>query len=132
VVGDPTRSTERELRLELVPTAESVGEARRAVGDFASGTGAPDADVRLAVSEAVSNSVTHAYRGREPGTVTVVCREEPELLTIIVADDGTGMRPYFESPGLGLGIPLITKLASQVRFDSSEDGTTVSMRFRRR
>jgi anti-sigma regulatory factor (Ser/Thr protein kinase) len=91
VVGDPTRSTERELRLELVPTAESVGEARRAVGDFASGTGAPDADVRLAVSEAVSNSVTHAYRGREPGTVTVVCREEPELLTIIVADEGSGL-----------------------------------------
>jgi anti-sigma regulatory factor (Ser/Thr protein kinase) len=132
VVGDRTRSAERELRLELPPTADSVGEARRAVGQFASVLGAPDADVRLAVSEAVSNSVTHAYRGREPGTVTIVCREEPDLVTVTVADDGTGMRPYFESPGLGLGIPLITKLASEVRFDSSEDGTTVSMSFRRR
>jgi serine/threonine-protein kinase RsbW len=131
VVRDPTRSTGRELHLELPPTAESVGEARRAVGDFASAIGVPDADVRLAVSEAVSNSVTHAYRGRQPGTVTVVCRGDPQALSVTVADDGTGMRPYVESPGLGLGIPLITKLASEVRFDSSEDGTTVSMSFRR-
>jgi anti-sigma regulatory factor (Ser/Thr protein kinase) len=131
VVGDRTRSAERELRLELPPTADSVGAARHAVGEFANDLGAPDADVRLAVSEAVSNSVTHAYRDREPGTVTIVCREEPKLLTITVADDGTGMRPNFESPGLGLGIPLITKLASEVRFDSSEEGTTVSMSFRR-
>lgn len=132
MVRDPARSAERELRLELPPTAESVGAARRAVGDFASDSGAPDADVRLAVSEAVSNSVTHAYRGREPGTVEVVCRKEPEALTITVADDGSGMRPNLDSPGLGLGIPLITKLASEVRFDSSEGGTTVSMSFRRR
>jgi serine/threonine-protein kinase RsbW len=132
VFGKPTRSAQRELRLELPPTADSVGEARRAVGDFASGIGTSDADVRLAVSEAVSNSVTHAYRGRAPGTVTIVCRREPELLTVTVADDGGGMRPNVESPGLGLGIPLITKLASEVRFDSSERGTTVSMSFRRR
>jgi anti-sigma regulatory factor (Ser/Thr protein kinase) len=132
VFGEPTRSADQELRLELPPTAHSVGEARRAVGDFASGMGAPDADVRLAVSEAVSNSVTHAYRGRQLGTVTIVCRKEPRQLTISVADDGSGMRPYFESPGLGLGIPLITKLASEVRFDSSEGGTTVSMSFPRR
>jgi anti-sigma regulatory factor (Ser/Thr protein kinase) len=132
VVGDPTRSAERELRLELPPSADSVGEARRAVGDFASRLGVPDADVRLAVSEAVSNSVTHAFRGREPGRVTVVCRVARDLLTVTVVDDGGGIRPYFESPGLGLGIPLITKLASEVRFDSSERGTTVSMSFRRR
>jgi anti-sigma regulatory factor (Ser/Thr protein kinase) len=131
VVGDRTRSASRELRLELPPIADSVGEARRAVGEFASDLGARDADVRLAVSEAVSNSVTHAFRGRDPGTVTVVCREEAKLVTVTVADDGGGMRPYFESPGLGLGLPLITKLASEVRFDSSDAGTTVSMSFRR-
>jgi anti-sigma regulatory factor (Ser/Thr protein kinase) len=131
VVGDPTRSAERELRLELPPTADSVGEARRAVGEFASDLGTSDADVRLAVSEAVSNSVTHAFRGREPGNVSVVCRKEPDLLTVTVADDGSGMRPNLDSPGLGLGIPLITKLASEVRFDSSEHGTTVAMSFRR-
>jgi hypothetical protein len=39
------------------------------------------------------------------------------------------MRPNLESPGLGLGIPLITKLANEVRFDSTEHGTTVSMSF---
>ena len=39
------------------------------------------------------------------------------------------MRPNLESAGLGLGISLITKLSTDVRFDSTEQGTIVSMSF---
>jgi hypothetical protein len=39
------------------------------------------------------------------------------------------MRPNFDSPGLGFGISLITRLAGDVRFDSSQQGLTVSMSF---
>ncbi len=39
------------------------------------------------------------------------------------------MRPNVDSPGLGFGISLITKMAGDVRFDSSANGLTVSMRF---
>ena len=46
-----------------------------------------------------------------------------------VTDDGTGMRPNLKSPGLGLGLSLITKLAEDVRFDSTAGGTTVTMSF---
>ena len=46
-----------------------------------------------------------------------------------IADDGSGMRPNLDSKGLGFGISLITKLAGDVRFDSSERGLTVSMSF---
>jgi serine/threonine-protein kinase RsbW/stage II sporulation protein AB (anti-sigma F factor) len=130
----PARETscaERELRIEFPADAASIAEARGAVGGFARRLGLDDADIRLAVSEAVSNSVVHAFRGRRIGTVILICREEPEAMKVIIIDDGGGMRPNLESPGLGLGIPLITKLASQVNFDSSERGTTVSMTFAR-
>jgi anti-sigma regulatory factor (Ser/Thr protein kinase) len=127
--GQATGCAARELRLELPSKPESVAAARHAVGEFATGRGVDDADIRLAVSEAVSNAVTHAFRGREPGKVTIHCTATDETLAVVVADDGGGMRPNLESPGLGLGIPLITKLAHEVRFDSSEGGTKVSMSF---
>jgi serine/threonine-protein kinase RsbW len=131
VSGQGTRCAERELRIEFPADAASIAEARGAVGGFARRMGLDDADIRLAVSEAVSNSVVHAFRGQRIGTVTLTCREEPDAMRVIVADDGGGMRPNLESPGLGLGIPLITKLASEVKFDSSDGGTTVIMSFAR-
>lgn len=126
---EATGCAERELRIELPSEPESVALARHAVGEFVTDHGLDDADIRLAVSEAVSNVVTHAFRDRVPGKVTVSCLADGDTLAIVVADDGGGMRPNLESPGLGLGIPLITKLADEVRFDSSDGGTTVSMSF---
>jgi anti-sigma regulatory factor (Ser/Thr protein kinase) len=131
MVGDPTQSAERTFELELPSRPGSVSDARHAVGEFIGRLGMPDADIRLAVSETVGNAVTHAFRGREPGIVRITCSVYERALLVTVADDGTGMRPNLDSPGLGLGIPLITKLATDVRFDSSERGTTVSMSFAR-
>jgi anti-sigma regulatory factor (Ser/Thr protein kinase) len=118
-----------EVELELPSEARSVAVARRAAGDLARSVGAPEGDVKLAVSEAVTNSILHAFRDRDPGTIVVSGRVERGRLIVAVGDDGTGMRPNLESAGLGLGISLITKLASDVRFDSSDSGTTVSMSF---
>ena len=119
--------TKLELRLPSEPA--SVGAARTAVGDVARRLGAAEDDVKLAVSEAVGNSVVHAFRGREPGTITIGARGEGQRLVVTVADDGIGMSPNIDSPGLGFGISLITKLALEVRFDSSDSGTLVSMSF---
>ena len=118
-----------ELELELPSEPTSVRVARHAVAAVARRIGAPEADVKLAVSEAVSNSVTHAFRDREPGTIMVTARVDRGKLLVTIADDGSGMRPNLESKGLGLGISLITKLAGDVRFDSSDDGLVVSMSF---
>jgi two-component sensor histidine kinase len=52
-----------------------------------------------------------------------------DLLVVVITDDGGGMRPNPESGGLGLGIPLITRLAEDARFDSNAKGLTVSMSF---
>jgi serine/threonine-protein kinase RsbW len=118
-----------ELALELPSEPTSVRVARHAVAAVARRNGAPEADVKLAVSEAVSNAVTHAFRDRDPGTIIVTARVDRGKLLVTIADDGTGMRPNLESKGLGLGISLITKLAGDVRFDSSDSGLTVSMSF---
>ena len=117
--------------------ARNVAELRQGVVDFARANGVPEerlSDVELAVSEAVTNSVVHAFRGiGERGTVVVEAAvREHEWIDVRVADDGSGMAPRDDSPGLGLGLPLIRLLADQ--FDhgrpSGGDGTEVWMRFR--
>jgi serine/threonine-protein kinase RsbW/stage II sporulation protein AB (anti-sigma F factor) len=116
-----------DLELPAIPT--SVTTARRAVSDLAGKVGAAAGDVALAVSEAVGNAVTHAFRDRPPGTIRVIAARRRNQLVVKVIDDGTGMVPNVDSPGLGLGISVISKLARDVRFDSSERGTTVAMSF---
>lgn len=90
--------------------------------------GAREEDVKLAVSEAVSNAVVHAF-GEESGTITLRAWREQDRLDVLVSDDGGGMMPKVDRAGLGLGISMITRLATEVRFDSSEQGTAVHMSF---
>ena len=55
------------LDLELPATAASVPTARHAVAEFSAGQTLDHAAIAIAVSEAVTNAVMHAYRDREPG-----------------------------------------------------------------
>ena len=126
-VANGTSRTQLDLR--LAPEAASVGMARQAAGDLARECGADPENVRLAVSEAVANAVVHAFRVRDPGTVTLTAKTTSGWLVVTVSDDGKGMTPNIDSPGLGLGISLISKVAEQVNFDSNDGGTTVSMSF---
>lgn len=48
------------------------------------------ADIKTAVSEAVTNAIVHGYEGRE-GTVRLECIIEDNTLTVIVEDDGVGI-----------------------------------------
>jgi serine/threonine-protein kinase RsbW len=86
--------------------------------------------VALAVSEAASNAVVHAYR--EAARVGEVCLEiavdDQSRLCVSIADDGLGMSPRTDSPGLGLGLPLIAQIADDVQVDTGQ-GTTIVMRF---
>ena len=124
-----TLSPENVLEMKLPSDPASIGEARRAAASLARKVGVPEDDVKLAVSEAVGNAVVHAFRGGEDGTITLSARGERGILLVIVSDDGIGMTPNLDSPGLGFGLSLISKVAHDVRFDSSDSGTTVSMSF---
>jgi serine/threonine-protein kinase RsbW len=107
--------------------AEEVAGVRRSAVRFARANGVPDRlldDMRLAISEAVTNAVVHAFRGRgQPGTVTVsIDVMAGEILEVAVRDDGVGMSPRSDSPGLGLGLALIASLTDQVEYRSPRDG----------
>jgi serine/threonine-protein kinase RsbW len=109
--------------------------AREAVRTFAADHGA-DADtlaaVELCVSEAVSNAVVHAYRKLgHSGPVEVEARRPEGYLCVYVRDQGSGLRRREDSPGLGLGLPLITQTAAELDLRRPRDGgTEVLMRFK--
>jgi anti-sigma regulatory factor (Ser/Thr protein kinase) len=117
-------------------SAESVTQLRQAVVDFAYEHGVREpclSDIRLAVSEAVSNAVVHAFRGRADGTVVAsVTIAASEWIEVRVTDDGSGMAARDDSPGLGLGLPLIRYLTDQFehRLPPGSVGTELWMRFR--
>lgn len=106
---------------------ESVPSARRAIVDHladAATTDPPLSDIRLAVSEAISNVVVHAYRDHEPGLVRVRVAVEPPEIELMVQDDGSGMVPRPDTPGLGLGLPLIATLSDPFDVRAAPGGGT--------
>jgi serine/threonine-protein kinase RsbW/stage II sporulation protein AB (anti-sigma F factor) len=114
--------------------APSVAEARTAVSAFAEAAGATAdalAAVSLAVSEAVTNAVLHAYLDHDqPGPVEVRARCEAEKVVVEVADEGRGMLPRTDSPGLGLGLPLIAQMTESLEVhDRAGGGTEIRMAF---
>jgi serine/threonine-protein kinase RsbW len=131
---EPVGFTSAMFSRSLPATTDNVGALRRAVGEFAVLHGAsPTAfdDVSVAVSEALTNVVLHAYRDAPgPGPLIVVATVRNHALDVTIADEGCGMTPRLDSPGLGLGLGLIAKLAET--FDITARGgrgVVVRMRF---
>src|SRR5260370_5533559 len=129
-MAPPTRTLQRSY--PAVPDA--VPDARSALTAFAADVGAPPElldDVRLAVSEALTNAVVHAYRGTsEPGSIGVIAARAVDELWILVSDSGCGLRPRQDSPRLGLRIALMMQLSPGVGLnDPSDSGTAVTPRF---
>ena len=124
---------ETTLELKLAAEPDSVGKARHAVADFARAHGADPDDVALAVSEGVSNAIIHGYRDREPGQIDIRALVEGDRVVVSVSDDGVGVTPNPQSPGLGLGLALIGSLTDgvELRRDGRPSGTTLIMRFPR-
>lgn len=117
--------------------ADEVIRIRHAAVRFAHDQGVPDdrlADLRLAISEAVSNAVIHAFRTRElPGTVTVAIHvRRGRFVDVVVRDDGIGMSVRGDSPGLGLGLLVIERVADETerRSPAHGGGFELWMRFR--
>jgi anti-sigma regulatory factor (Ser/Thr protein kinase) len=113
------------------PTPKGVGAMRREVAAYAQRVGLDEdgvSDVRLAVSEAATNAVVHGYRDTD-GELKVVAYVADDELVVIVSDTGQGLTPRPDSPGLGLGMPLMASVTSRFRVVSRGAGTEIHMAF---
>lgn len=121
------------MHLSFPAVAASVPEARREVVALAERCGASPAtaaDVALAVSEACTNVVMHAYREHEaPGLLHVEAHAREGMLEVVVADDGAGVQPREDSPGLGMGMALMAAVASGLQLDHDGAATRVHLSF---
>lgn len=123
------------LRRTLPAVASSVTVLRSEVAAFATQAGIEDpllSGIKLAVSEAVTNVVMHAYVGAAvAGDVRLCAQVSAGEVQITVSDDGCGMVPRLDSPGLGVGLPFIAHLADALDIEhGANGGTRLSMTFR--
>lgn len=124
----PSTSTLLELRLPA--TARSVPRARRAVQDAVQELLTDVHGLGVAVSEAVSNVVNHAYRDdADHGVFAVTVRLDGGAVRVTVADDGAGIAPRTDSPGLGLGLSLMAAMADRIEVSPQRPGGRVTMWF---
>jgi serine/threonine-protein kinase RsbW len=112
--------------------ADSVPRAREALSTFARSAGATDDQldsIRLAVSEATTNVVVHAYDD-DSGRIQLDAGLAAGELWVQIADDGLGMRPQIDSPGLGFGLSLISQVCDKFEIAKrSSGGLELRMRF---
>ena len=120
--------TER-MKIELRGVSASIADARRAARTFAEECGASADDLALAASEAVTNAIVHGYRDGGHGTIEVVGYRDGDHCVLEIADRGVGMMPHPGSHGLGMGLPVIGRLADQVEIVDAGPGTVIRMRF---
>lgn len=123
-----------DLELTVPARAENVAVVRHALGGLAEVLDIDDqalSDLRLAVTEACTNVVVHAYPHSEgPMHVSAVIGDA-QRLTVVVRDEGQGIVPRADSPGLGLGLPLIATLTEALELGKDgEERTEVRMTFR--
>ena len=126
------------MRLTIPAKPEYITLSRLALAGLSRVRAFPDetlADLKLALTEACSNSVRHAYENGE-GHVDISFELRDDRLIVEVADDGTGFEPEQStkdeddmlSEG-GLGIAIIRSIADEVEIDGGSNGKGSRLRF---
>lgn len=122
-----------DVQLTLPARAENVAVVRHALGGLGEALelhAQTLSDLKLAVTEACTNVVVHAY-GDAGGSMEVAATVEGAVLRVTVRDEGRGIVPRADSPGLGLGLPLIATLTESLELGRApDDRTEVAMVFR--
>ena len=125
-----------ELRFGANP--ENLALARLALAGVGTLAGASDvaiADLKLAVTEACTNAIQHAYVSGAPGATTVAVRYRvaPGALEVEIEDDGRGFDPG--DPGAsssengqnqGMGLMIIRSLTDEITIESDESGSRIA------
>ena len=133
---------DNEMKLEFASKPENEAFARITVSAFVSQldpTIDEIADIKTAVSEAVTNSIIHGYEDKQ-GIVKVECKLKGNCIEIEVSDTGKGIenvelarKPLYTSkPNLersGMGFTIMESFMDDLKVESSLGfGTKVTMR----
>jgi serine/threonine-protein kinase RsbW len=128
----------RTVRLTIPAKAEYITLCRLALTGLAGVRPLPDetlADLKLALTEACSNSVRHAYGEGEDGHVQIAYELAADRIAIEVVDDGEGFDPEREGDGAGelseggLGIAIIRSIADEFALESQPGRRGSRLRF---
>ena len=114
------------LKLEVRSDPQVLSVVRSAVQQLATVLGFPDRDCRLitlAVDEAMTNIIRHAYGGRRDQPITLHCAHKGNRIEFLLVDRGKPVPPEkirgraLEEirPG-GLGVHLIAEIMDSVRY----------------
>ena len=122
------------LRLQLAATSGDVPFARTAITRLCEHLDLDDERterVRLAVTEACTNCVLHAYgAGADAATYALTAHVDQQVLTVVVCDRGMGVSNAIPSEHDGLGLALIQQLSDSVEVSRRlGGGTRVVMHF---
>ena len=130
------------MEIAFVSQSRNQGFARATVAAFVSQldpTIEELADIKTAVSEAVTNAMIHGYENNK-GTVKLICSYNKNQVTIVVKDTGKGIANieeareplYTSKPELersGMGFTVMESFMDKVEIISETDqGTTITMR----
>lgn len=133
---------DNEMKLEIISKSNNEAFARIAVAAFASQldpTIEELADIKTAVSEAVTNSIIHGYEDKQ-GIITITCKILEETLIIEISDNGKGIENvemakeplYTSKPDLersGMGFTIMDSFMDELKVESVLGlGTKVSMK----
>ena len=131
--GRRLAASDCDIRLTMPARAENVALVRHVIGALAEALELPRGlieDIKLAVTEACSNVVRHAYIGFD-GPLHVTVEPAGPGLTVQVSDRGCGIQGTTSSAGAGLGLPLIAALTNQLEIEHGPaEGSRVRMLFR--
>jgi serine/threonine-protein kinase RsbW len=127
------------VRLTIPAKAEYITLVRLALSGISQSRELSDealGDLKLAVTEACSNSIRHAYTDGREGSVDVVYELHPDRLVVEVCDDGPGFSvpepAVIGEDGLnegGLGIAIIRELADELELGPGDGGQGSRLRF---
>jgi serine/threonine-protein kinase RsbW len=132
-LGDPVT-----VRLTIPARAEYITLCRLALTGIARLRELSDellADLKLALTEAASNSVRHAYGDADVGVVQISYELFPDKLVIEVVDEGEGFDPVAAEDNVGelseggLGIAIIRAIADEVEIGAQPGGKGSRLRF---
>jgi PAS domain S-box-containing protein len=120
------------LSIETSAAAIELADIRHRLMAWAQQAAVPEdliADIVLAVNEACANSIEHAYRGHEPGTVRVDAQCDGAQVRVRITDSGSWKAAPADPGNRGRGLMLIRAVSGWLKLDCTPSGTTVDLTF---